>query len=84
MDNNEKLIEYQIQSLISLRNTYISVFALLTGGLVGLSFTNQNILRDTYIIIGTILAILIFLLIIQCIKRLQLLFKILKGCENDV
>ena len=49
-----KHIEKKIDSLIARRNNMITILSLLTGGIVGLSFSFTNPLSLAYIIIGLI------------------------------
>lgn len=73
----------QIQSLYTLRNTYINILAILIGGVIGLMLIEQkSSLTVIFIAFGCSLIIFLFFIIINCIKKLQSLFKNMEELEK--
>ncbi len=76
-------IKLQIQSLYTLRNTYINILALLIGGVIGLiCIEDKTILIYCFIFIGFIFILFLIFIIFNCMNKLQLLFKNLKEFEK--
>ena len=73
-----KVLEYRIQSLISLRNTYINILAILVGGEVGLLFLPNSILKIVIVTMGIFAILLLSAIIYKCIVSLEVFFDKIK------
>ena len=76
-------IKLQIQSLYTLRNTYINILALLIGGVVCLCFVvNKQFIVYLFLITGCSTILFLSFIIYTCINKLDKLFKELKEIEK--
>ena len=78
MDNNEikvKRLEIEANTISSLRNTYINILSILVGGVCGLLFLQNSIIKNILITVGIATIWLFIILIIRCIQEIQATLK---------
>ena len=73
-----KAVEFEINSLISLRNTYYSILLVLMTGIIGL-FYNLNLINIILLLIGLLVTVVLFMNIFQISYRIKYLIKLTRG-----
>ncbi len=66
MESKVKKIELEVNSLISLRNTYFNIVVVIYGGCIGLLLTDLTIFKCILFVLGFILNIVFISVIINC------------------
>ncbi len=76
-----KSLEFKINTLSSLRNTYINIVTIICGGICGLFLLPFSYVQLLLIILGIFTALFFITLTLKCIKEIQFMLLKIKEFE---